>query len=121
LNIELNILSDRQIRNKRLFDISLAMIFLCSFPFTAWFIAYPQQFFRNILLVLGGECTWVGYTESVSPNLPKLKKGILHPVIHLGAEMSSQTVYKYNLSYAREYSLIKDFLLVFKGLRYLDR
>jgi GT2 family glycosyltransferase len=121
LNIELNILSDRQIRNKRLFDISLAMIFLCSFPFSAWFIAYPQQFFRNILLVLGGECTWVGYTESVSPNLPKLKKGILHPVIHLSADMPSQTVYKHNLSYAREYSLFNDFLLVFKGLRYLDR
>ncbi len=121
LNIELNILSDRQIRNKRVFDVSLAVIFLFSFPFTAWFIAYPQQFFRNILLVLGGECTWVGYTESVSPNLPKLKKGIIHPVIHLDVDMPSHTVYKYNLSYAREYSLITDFLLVFKGLRYLDR
>lgn len=122
LNIELNILSDRQIRNKRLFDVSLAIIFLLSFPFTAWFIAYPQQFMRNILLVLGGECTWVGYTESVSPNLPKLKKGIIHPVIHLAKDQLSNTVvYKHNLSYAREYSLITDFLLVFKGLRYLDR
>jgi GT2 family glycosyltransferase len=119
LNIELNILSERQIRNKRLFDISLSMIFLCSYPVMAWFIDHPQQFFKNILLVLGGECTWVGYTDSVSPNLPKLKRGIIHPVIHLKAGLPSQTVYKLNLSYAREYSLLTDCVLIFRGLKYL--
>ncbi len=119
LNIELNILSERQIRNKRLFDISLSMIFLVSYPVMAWFIDHPQQFFRNILLVLGGECTWVGYTDVVSPNLPKLKRGIIHPVIHLQSGLPSQTVYKLNLSYAREYSLFRDCVLIFKGLKYL--
>ncbi|MBC7488074.1 MAG: glycosyltransferase, partial [Cytophagaceae bacterium] len=119
LNIELNILSDRQIRNKRLFDISLSMIFLVSYPVMAWFIDHPQQFFRNILLVLGGECTWVGYTDVVSPNLPKLKRGIIHPVIHLQSGLPSQTVYKLNLSYARDYSLLRDCVLIFKGLKYL--
>ncbi len=119
LNIELNILSERQIRNKRLFDISLSMVFLVSYPIMAWFIDNPQQFFRNILLVLGGECTWVGYTDAVSPNLPKLKRGIIHPVIHLQSGLPSQTVYKLNLSYAREYSLFRDCVLIFRGLKYL--
>jgi GT2 family glycosyltransferase len=119
LNIELNILSGRQIRNKRLFDISLSMVFLCAYPLMAWFIDHPQQFFRNILLVLGGERTWVGYTDAVSPNLPKLKRGIIHPVIHLESGLPSQTVYKLNLMYAKEYSLLTDCVLVFKGLKYL--
>src|SRR5690606_29569723 len=51
-------------RKKRLLDILLSLLFLVSFPITVWGVKNKSGFFANILSVLFGKKSWVGYSHS---------------------------------------------------------
>ena len=113
------------LRSKRLFDITVASFGLISTPLTIWFFKNKTKFFQNLITVLKGQISIVGYCSSDEENdekkisLPSLKKGLLNP-------LSGNTVNDYkiidqvNINYAKEYSIIKDLRVLIKKWTYLD-
>ncbi|MEN8204245.1 MAG: glycosyltransferase [Bacteroidota bacterium] len=108
-------------RNKRLFDAALALPLFLTFPL--WFL-FVKGHFRsvgNTLRVLFGICTWVGYLEAdhnARPDLPRLKKGILNPGIHLPPEiLSNERIKEINVVYAKDYKVFNDLIIIAKNFR----
>ena len=54
--------SDSSRRQKRLFDVGTATFALLLSPVLYWFQTRKKQYFRDVLQVLFGRRTWVGYT-----------------------------------------------------------
>jgi lipopolysaccharide/colanic/teichoic acid biosynthesis glycosyltransferase len=85
----------------------------------------PGCYIRNIFYVLFGRKTLVGYriTEnSTDHKLPKIKPGILNPTdILTHKNIPSETIDRLNLLYARDYKIINDLNIIFKGFRNLGR
>ncbi len=111
-------------RIKRLFDVSLAFVYLIFSPVIVWFFKQKTVFYANIFKVLSGKKTWVGYVplSETFASLPRLKPGILHPgdmfpEIKPDAEKMKQL----NVLYAKDYSLLTDAEIIFKGWKNLDR
>jgi lipopolysaccharide/colanic/teichoic acid biosynthesis glycosyltransferase len=115
-------------RLKRLFDILASILLLVAYPFI--FILYRNklQLMKNILSVLLGKRTWVGYWHAAdnrpnySDSLPPLKKGILNPTDGIKKQdISPEMKHKLNIFYAKDYKFSNDFNILRKGLLYIDR
>lgn len=120
LNIELNIIQKNNIRNKRALDITISAFFLLLYPAIMWFTKKPVIFLKNIFKVLGGEFSWVGFTQNDHINLPKIKKGVISPVSYISQKnLDPSTVHRLNLLYAKDYNLSTDLELIFRSWRHL--
>lgn len=122
LNIN-SITKNENIRSKRTFDIAMSFLMLIGSPLLVWFIENKRVFLKNILKVLIGKLSLVGYFRSdstVSNQLPRIKPGILNPTDSLSFSDESLTD-KLNLIYARDYSIRKDFSILLKAWKKLDR
>ncbi len=113
--------SNKQI--KRLFDFKIAIIILILSPAIIWFFKHKSKLFLNIFNVLSSKKSWIGYIpeKGTLENLPQLKIGILNPgdlfsELNLDTEKQSQL----NMLYAKDYSLLTDAEILFKGWRNLD-
>ncbi len=97
-------------RLKRLFDCISSLLLLLFSPFILWKYKNKGQFFKNLLLILYGKYSMVGYyniKNAPKSLLPKIKFGILSPSEEYDNGNESQ-VDKRNLLYARDYSISKD-------------
>jgi O-antigen biosynthesis protein len=111
-------------RNKRIFDILLAVVFLVLSPVIICFFKKKTNFIHHVFQVLFGKKSWIGY-NSASDNvklLPVIKPGILHPGdmfpdLKADSEKSNQL----NVLYAKDYSIFTDAEILFKGWKNLDR
>ena len=122
LNIN-SITTKSNIRNKRTFDFIIAVGLLISSPILLFFYAKKKKFISNILLVLIGKKSIVGYLfipHTIDLKLPKIKTGILSPADKTGL-FDNLMVDKLNLIYARDYNIGKDFLILKKAWKNLDR
>lgn len=111
-------------RRKRSLDIVLAAIFLFSYIIIVWGVQEKIGFFKNIIFVLSGRKSWVGYakTKSLQPDLPKIKAGVLNPMDRIRFLKSpDETAKKLNAVYAREYGLRKDLAIISSGFNRLGR
>ncbi len=112
-------------RNKRFLDVIMSLIFLGLSPILIFFIKKPGGYFVNIFKVLFGKRSWVGYKltdESDRYKLPGIRKGILNPTDALkDKNISSETVDRLNLLYARDYHISNDLNIILKGLKQLGR
>ncbi|MCF6356483.1 MAG: glycosyltransferase [Draconibacterium sp.] len=111
-------------RKKRIFDFIVATFLLIFSPFLIWFFNQKSEFISNILNVLTAKKSWIGYISASETfeNLPQLKDGVLNPAdmfseLSLDTEKQSQL----NILYAKDYSLLTDFEILFKGWKKLDR
>jgi len=108
-------------RNKRLFDAVVALPLFLTFPLWFLFVQGHLRSVWNALRVLFGIRTWVGYLEPgqhAQPDLPHLKKGILHPGIHLPAEIKTpERVKEINVVYAKDYKVFNDLLIIARNFR----
>lgn len=100
-------------RNKRLFDVSFAVLLLLFFPIAFFFVRNKKEFFSNIFHVLFNQFTWVGYAEPAHVKLPKIKRSII-PVT-----MDSNKAYEMNFIYAKDYKALNDVVILFKYFNYL--
>jgi hypothetical protein len=95
-------------RSKRLFDAASALLLLLTFPLWFLFVRGHFKSVVNTFLVLVGKRTWVGYLESDHPDppeLPKLKKGVLNPGIHLSEEtLTPERITEINVVYSQRLS-----------------
>ncbi len=108
--INLNLITtEENIRNKRLFDLTASILLLLSYPILVFINQNPIKLFKNLFAVMMGHKTMVGFdNQSVKHvNLPLFKNSLIH------VEQA--------LDYAKNYSIEKDFLLVFKGLKKLGQ
>lgn len=110
-------------RKKRALDLLIGSVLLLVSPFLIWFYQRKKQFLLNLLNIIAGRYSIVGYDHSLIDNtfgLPKIKKGVLHPsdgIISNDPEGES----KINLIYARDYSMKMDFIIFLAAWRKLDR
>lgn len=122
LNIN-SITTKPNIRNKRTFDFIATVVLLLVSPILLFAFNNKQLFFKNIVAVLFGKKSIVGYHLIQQPdhhNLPKIKKGILSPADknnHLDANLLD----KLNLIYARDYNISKDIVILKNAWRKLDQ
>ncbi|NQU55383.1 MAG: glycosyltransferase [Bacteroidetes bacterium] len=111
-------------RKKRFLDIEIALFYLVISPLLIWFFKNKTKFFGNIFKTLTGNKSWIGYIseQNTFENLPLLKPGVLNPG-DLFAELKLDTEKKaqLNMLYAKDYSILTDAEILFKGWRNLDR
>lgn len=112
-------------RSKRLLDILTSLVFVFLFPIVFIINKKPFGFIRNLFLVLIGKKSWVGFqgTTSLSKQkLPKIKPGVLYPTDMIKEnKISSETIDRLNLLYARNYKILNDINIIFNGIRNLGR
>jgi len=112
-------------RNKRLLDFMLSAGLLISLPLNVFIVKKPLGFILNMLKVLAGKKTFVGYSESYEAhafNLPPLKRGVLSPADNVKlSELNSDTLQRLNLLYARNYNIYNDLSIIYRGFRELGR
>ncbi len=109
------------IRDKRILDIILSLLFLLFSPILIWIQRSPAGYFRNVIAVGLGLKSWVGYApENISQRLPKIKNGILSPLDSFDtANKTIEAAQKINSMYARDYHVFTDIKITWKGLRNL--
>lgn len=113
-------------RVKRLFDVTLSLLFLGLSPIILWFMKSPVGLFKNIILVLIGKKTWVGYIKDLNADqnfqLPKIANSVLNPQDGLEAgQPDEEGLLRLNMLYAKDYRVANDLNIVIKGFRQLGR
>ena len=122
--LDLNMLvNDENRRKKRLFDVILSFFLILFSPLLIYFTEKKSNWLQNLFSILIGRKSFIGFSlESAITDvrLPKIKDGILYPSDAFEfVDKSLQD--KLNLLYARDYSMRKDFSIVWKAWRNLDR
>ncbi|MCR9174007.1 MAG: glycosyltransferase family 2 protein [bacterium] len=121
LNLNALISSENK-RKKRLFDLMAAFGMMLSLPVSIFLFKNKATYVQNVFSVLVGKKSFIGFSEELSfkdVRLPRIKKGILTP--DDGFEFHDEGITeKLNLLYARDYSMRKDFSIVWKAWRKLD-
>lgn len=94
---------------KRSTDFILAFLLLLLSPILVWMVGHKRNFLKNLLNVIRGSITYVGYNLSDMglDLLPKLRPSILQ------LRASAQTSHDRNRHYARDYSIFKDLKEIF--------
>jgi len=111
-------------RNKRLIDIVSSLLFLISFPVWIFAVKNPPGFLKNILLVLAGRKSWVGFypLKENTVRLPGIKEGILTPLDGMKQKTTDKEVItRLNILYARDYTVWKDVNIMFYAFRNMGR
>jgi O-antigen biosynthesis protein len=116
---------EKNLRQKRLFDVVVSMGLLLFSPLLIWFVPSPIGFFRNVFAVLFRRMSWVGYHKvetSAYLMLPAIRKGVLTTTDALDEkEVTPATIDRVNSLYARDYKVSLDFEIVIKAFRKLGQ
>ncbi|HEY6955257.1 MAG TPA: hypothetical protein VI385_08430, partial [Flavisolibacter sp.] len=108
-------------RLKRLIDVLFSVFSILLFPLHLLLVKKPLSFFRNGLLCLAAQRTWVGYIFH-SRELPVLRKGVLAPNgIPLNREQNlpPENLEMLDYWYAKDYDPLRDAAIIIKNYRYL--
>ncbi|MFK8045402.1 MAG: glycosyltransferase [Crocinitomicaceae bacterium] len=112
------------VRNKRMVDIALSFLFLLLSPLLLWFFKSKGTFIKNMLQVLFGKTSFVGYAQvnhTGSLKLPKIKQGILPATaILLKPNETAEVIARMNLIYAKNHTVWTDLKIIFKNFKMLS-
>ncbi len=118
-----SVMSPKNRRIKRIFDLMVACIFLILSPLFAIYLKNGKRIFKVLGEIFCGKKSWIGYCEDIdSGNLQFLefKKGVLPPVDwFIVKELTPAAIEKVNLTYSQNYSLLNDLSLLIKNFRYI--
>ena len=109
---------------KSSFYFWVALILLLLIPVTIWLYKRKTQFIKNILIVLSGKASWIGYkgAQKNKGNLPVLKPGILNPGDYFPElSLNEEKINRLNMLYAKDYSITTDSEILLKAWRNFDR
>jgi len=109
-------------RNKRLLDVIVALLFLIFFPVLIFVIPNQLGFLKNIILVLLGKKTWVGYIdpENSTTSLPTIRLGVLSKAALFNSKnIDAATKQRINFFYAKDYDYTDDLGVIWKGRKSL--
>lgn len=112
--------SPEVLRMKRVIDYIISVCFLLLLPILLFLVSKPAGFCRNIVDVLVGKKSWVGYIFD-KPTLPKLLPGVIGTdgKPHLMDELAEDRLTDTDLIYAKDYSVVRDIRPIIKGFRFL--
>ena len=122
IDVNLAIESNRSKQMKRIFDVFASLIMFLFFPILIFFISKKLNALKNIFKVFAGKNTWVGYVPNNSKqyNLPKIKSGIINPMIAFGLKKNNNlNDERINLIYAKNYSVALDFGYLIKSIKHI--
>ena len=124
--LDINSISkSHNLRNKRVFDLAVALLLLATLPISIWAVKKKGGFITNLLSVLIGRRSWIGYSElseATRFRLPRIKAGVLSPLHGLPPNSrSNDIVDRVNVVYARDYRLSNDLNILLKGFKELGR
>ncbi len=99
---------------KRLFDILISAFMLLFFPLLILLVEHKKYLLNNIISVLIGKYTWIGYFNCDYLSVfPELKKGVLKPVLYPVVDEQEKCLI--NARYIRNYHFTDDFYLLYKS------
>jgi hypothetical protein len=109
-----------QRRNKRLLDIVVSILFILAIPVTIFIKKKVSSFYKNVLVVLTGKKTWVGYAVAKN-ELPKLKPAVITSTTLPAAlnDLPVETLQKSDTWYASGYTMATDLKKIGRGFKYL--
>ncbi|KAA3646871.1 MAG: glycosyltransferase [Bacteroidetes bacterium] len=111
-------------RNKRLLDFSLSFILLLLFPIVLLFNHLKIISLKNLVLILIGRLSFVGFINSsaIAKQQLNVKKGVLNAGdYYLEQELNVKSIEQLNFEYSRDYSIFKDIEIIFKNFSKLNR
>ncbi len=118
-DVEYQISTATSRRNKRIFDVVLALLLLVLYPLVIWLMESRGSLLTNIFDVLKGKNTWVSYASSDSGvTLPALKQGLINAYSGT-AHLSQEQMRNLDFFYARDYTVWKDVSLAISKFRQL--
>ncbi len=106
-------------RNKRLLDIGATILIIVCSPVLFFIQEKKSNYFLNILNVLVGFYSWVGYGKAIDKSLPEIKRSVLSPTHLLSDNADNAKNNLLNLRYAKDYSVEKDLKIIWKCLKKL--
>jgi len=108
---------------KRCFDVFFSLMILTFFPIWSLMVKNKKNLFVNLVNVLTGKYTFVGYSACTNiGNLPELKQSILSITeLVKNKVVTNDMINKINLNYANNYSVKTDLLLLFTAFKQLDK
>lgn len=123
IDISLGLAKQQSLQKKRMFDVSAALVLFATSPVLALLSRRPMGYFRNLLLVLSGKKTWVGYAHAQNTRLlPEIKTGVVNPLDELDHQHTDEkTIEKLNFLYAKEYTVERDLSILMRSLLKLGR
>ena len=101
-------------RNKRLLDIGVSILAIVFSPVLLFIQENKSNYLLNSLNVLLGFYSWVGYGKITDKSLPEIKRSVLSPAMLLNTDVDNNKVKLANLRYAKDYSIEKDIVLIWK-------
>jgi hypothetical protein len=107
-------------RYKRMTDLAAALLFAALLPLLLLLVKKPLGLLRNLVAVVSGRRSWVGYVANATEGLPPLKPGVLTPLqgVTLGSPAPA-TLHRINFLYAKDYQPGDDWELLLKNIRLL--
>ena len=106
-------------RNKRLLDIGISLVVLLLSPILFFMQETKTRFFINIFNVFFGFYSWVGYGRVINKSLPEIKRSVLSPTCLFNKIDDSSKANLINLRYAKDYSIDKDLIIIWKCIKKL--
>lgn len=121
IDIRFNIAQPIHRRNKRLLDVLVGCwLLVMGYWLLVLFVKNRLDLLKNTFDLILGRKTLVGYTEGVSENLPKIKKGILSPIDAVNlTHINEPTVQRLNFLYAKDYDVWRDAEIILNGFKRL--
>ena len=120
VDVRFNITDDVAKRNKRLLDLLFAFLFMATLPVLIIVLNQRIGFIKNLVSVILGNKSWVGYNSASSKSLPKLKSGVVpNDQSFVGKDLSDNSRYKLNFIYAKDYQLFRDVKLILGNINKL--
>lgn len=101
-------------RNKRLLDIMVSILAIILSPFLFFQQEKKSNYFFNVIKVLFGFYTWVGYGKINDRSLPEIKKSVLYPSMLFNKKLEPDKIKLINLQYAKDYKIEKDLYIIWK-------
>jgi len=109
-----------QKRNKNIFDKVTGLLFLAISPILIFVQFKPFGLLPNLLNVIFGNKSFVGYANNHEiQKLPQIKKGLLSPISVFNKKPKRDAIDRLNFFYARDYRVEKDIEILWKCLRHL--
>mgnify|MGYP000509296326 CR=1 FL=1 len=106
-------------RNKRLFDVFLALLLLPVSTILFWRSNFYKSVLKNIIAVISGKKTWVGFNPDYAQRLilPKIKPAVFYVDDAAGiADNHDETRTKIYFNYANNYRLSEDIAIIWRLL-----
>jgi len=105
-------------RFKRIFDVGITILSILLLPFLIWLIKDKGYFLANLLQVLIGYKTWIGYGGGISDasGLPDLRPSV-YPVVADSLSSNKQPSQVINRQYAEQYNLAMELDIWWDSIR----